>query len=53
MTTSNTDIPPKVESIKVPDAEMPYKAYSEKDVDIAGTLSPLKGLKGTPSFVTS
>jgi hypothetical protein len=42
MTNSHTDIPPKVESIEVPTSEMPYKAYSEKDVNIAGTLSPLK-----------
>jgi len=42
MTTSNTDIPPKVESIGVPPSELPHKAYSEKDVNIAGTLSPLK-----------
>ena len=43
MTSSVTDIPPKAESIKIPMAEVPHKAYSEKDVNIAGTLSPLKG----------
>jgi len=53
MTTSNTDIPPKVESIEVPPSELPHKAYSEKDVNIAATLSPLKKTECTslPHYV--